>query len=148
MDGAKVIKFKELQEKLKEKNRRKYQRVLFNNVLGAYAVIEEKGLLEVKLLDISQDGVRFALSSDHGKFKKGENLAFRLYFTQHDYIPIFIKVVHRQIEKRDGIEIVQYGCQLEVNQDIKKCMNYLVKFIQHYTNVAQNDHGDRQVYFL
>lgn len=144
-----VVRIEELQNQKKDQDRRKYQRVLFNNVLNAYTVIEEKGLLQVQLLDISESGIRFQMGQDYGMFHKGEKIAFRLYFSHNDYIPLAVKIVHRQIPKQDDATLVEYGCAIiEVSAEIRACIKDLVHFITRYTEVAKDDRGDHQVYFL
>lgn len=145
-----MIRFEEIQKHKKDQERRKYQRVLFKKVLNAYAVIEEKGLLEVNLQDISESGIRFGMTPDFGKFNKGDKLAFRLYFSQNDYIPVTIQVARRQRvhDATDG-ETVEYGCKfISLNAEVKACIKDLVHFIRRYTDVAQDDRGDRQVFYL
>jgi hypothetical protein len=145
-----LVQLEEVRKSRQDEDRRSYQRVLFNNVLNAYTVIEEKGLLEVKLLDISESGIRFGMTPEYGKFKKNEKLAFRLYFSQNDYLPITIKVVRRQlVQSATESDFVEYGCKmLGVESEIRACIGDLVHFIKRYTAVAKNDHGDRQVFFL
>ena len=137
MSADKVVKFSELQKKKDERNRRQYQRVLMSNILGAFAVIDQKGLLEIDLVDISEEGIRFSMPKGYGMFRKGEKLAFRLYFSQDDYIPLIIKIAWRQADNKNGVQVVNYGCQIEADEEVKACIQSLIVFIQQYTNIAE-----------
>lgn len=139
-----VVKITELQEKKAGKDRRNAQRVLLGNLFGAFAVIDRKGLLKLQLVDLSETGLRFELEEKCGRFRKGERLAFRLYFSQFEYLPLTIKVVHTQNEQEENVSVVQYGCQFEADERVQECVRYLLEFVKRYVELAKDDTGDRQ----
>jgi len=146
MSNQKVVKFSDLQNQKQMREQRKVERVLVNNILYAFVVLPEKGLLKVDPIDLSEENIGFSLPKGYGMFKKGEELAFRLYFSQQDYIPFIVKVVRREILRIDGIDMVQYGCLLDVETEVQECLNYLVQFIKAYAHVSKDDFGDQQIF--
>ncbi len=146
MTKKKIVSISDLRAQKENKDNRKFKRVLFGNILGAFALIEQKGLLKVELVDISERGLRFKMPDYYGQFKKDENFAFRLYFSQEDYIPLEVKVVHKVVSDQEGPTEVQYGCSIQATDEVFQCLQHLVSFIQQYVAVSKQDHGDRQLH--
>ncbi len=91
VDMSKVINFEEKRRDSIEKRKRNFERVLFTEFLGSYAEIDDNGTkYGVNLVDISREGcmfqVPFAQFSNH-RFKDGEDITVRVYFTKEDFLP-------------------------------------------------------------
>ena len=141
-----VLKFKDIQNQKIARDRRKAQRVLVDNILYAFVVLPEKGLLKVDPMDLSETGIGFALPEFYGTFRVGETYAFRLYFTQEDYLPLIIQVVRRERLKDESPVKLFYGCELKVDAHVTACVRSLVTFVQSYAEVSKFDHGDKRIY--
>jgi hypothetical protein len=149
MKSQNVINIEELRDQKHTKDRRAFERVLLSNIRYAFLVIPERGLLKVGNVDISESGVGFTLPKGWGRFRKQERLAFRLYFSPDDYIPLTVKVVRSVEEKEAEAEGTQsfyrYGCEIEASEPVKACLSKLVSFVKSYVQVARQDRGDRRI---
>ena len=93
-DGQ-VIDFSAIRDAKIEEKRRKYERVLFKNILGVYCVAEGEGLKAVELIDISPEGLSFQLpvgSPNTKSIQVGTEMTIRFYFSQDTFIPVSLKV--------------------------------------------------------
>ena len=55
-----ILSFSDKREENIERKRRNFERVLFNNFLGAYSVIDQAGVVfPIEMQDISPDGMSF-----------------------------------------------------------------------------------------
>ena len=82
----KVLDFVGKRKETVEKKRRSFERLLFQNFLGAYSVIHEAdSIYPVTLVDISNDGCLFQVPWDAKRNKKIDietELTLRMYFTK------------------------------------------------------------------
>ena len=136
-----------------EKKRRNFERVLFQNFLGAYSVLDQQGTVTpVQLVDVSHTGCLFQIPWDLKKeptFRGGEELNLRIYFTNDSFIPVIVKVKHTQdFVDQDGTTYLQYGCEFDDSMPsfvaLKSFINFLYQFAEH----SSVDKGDSRVYFL
>ena len=92
----KVIDFVAKRKDNVEKKRRQFERLLFENFLGSYSVIDDQGsIYPITLVDISDTGCLFEVPwnvNNDKKFDKGMEVNFRMYFTQTSYIPVSANV--------------------------------------------------------
>jgi hypothetical protein len=143
-----VINLEEAQKQRLEEKRREYERVLFDNMLGCYSVIEKKGLKSVRMVDISKSGMKFRMLESEGTFEIGEELAFRFYFSQDTYLPAFITIKREDRVVEDGMTYVEYGANFDKNLQSYEALLNFVEFVYQYAKHAKKDNGDKQIWFL
>ena len=137
----KVIDFEEKRLGNIEKKRRKFERIMFKNILGAYAVIDEgEHLFQVSVIDISRDGLQFEtpiIKGQKGQFEKGDEISLRLYFTSNSFLTTVIDVKHRQERVEEGRSFVRYGAsfnkELSSFEALESFIDFLYKFAEHST---------------
>lgn len=136
-----------------EKKRRNFERILFQNFLGAYSVLDQQGsVTPVQLVDISHTGCLFQIPWDLKKestFQETEELNLRIYFTNDSFIPTIVKIKHiQEYIDQDGVTYLQYGCEFDDSMPsfvaLKSFINFLYQFAEH----SSVDKGDSRVYFL
>ena len=144
----KVIQLGEARKEKQEHLKREYERVLFQNILGCYTVIEKVGLKSVELFDISKSGVSFRMPVEEGKYNLGEEIDFRFYFSQKTYLPsrLTIKRVGRVTEA--GRDYWSFGCAFDREASTFPAIEKFVNFIESYSECAKEDKGEKQVWFL
>lgn len=143
-----VIDLKKAQNERNESRRHDVERVLFRHMLGCYCVIERKGLKSVQILDISQEGMRFRMLAGEGTFTVGEELAFRLYFSQETYLPAYIVIKWSKPILENGMDYVEYGAEFDKSLASHDALTKLVEFVSAYAKYFKKDDGDKQVWFL
>jgi hypothetical protein len=145
----KVIDFEEKRLGNIEKKRRKFERIMFKNILGAYAVIDEgEDLFQVNILDISRDGLQFEtpiIKGQKGQFEQGDEISLRLYFTSNSFLTTVIEIKHGQERIEEGRSFVRYGAafnkKLSSFEALESFIDFLYKFAEHSTV----DHGSHKV---
>lgn len=148
-----VLDFTEKRKENIEKKRRQFERVLFNNFLGAYTVVDQGGsIYPVSLVDISRDGCLFQVPwniEKDTKFEKDHELTMRIYFTKESFIPVVMNIKYsREFVDEDGLVYMQYGSEFDSSmpsfQAIESFIDFMYKFAEH----SSQDKGSRKVYFL
>ena len=89
-ENASVLDISVKRQEILQDERRKVRRTILNEFIGAFIVIPQKGLCEVTMYDISEDGLSFDMEYEKGCLKDGEEVAMRIYMNQHTYFPLII----------------------------------------------------------
>lgn len=151
---SKVIDFKTEREERVENKRRDFERVLFENFLGAYSVIDDAGsIYPIQLVDISRSGCLFQVPWDvkNGKqFPSGSEIRMRMYFTQTSYIPVVCKIKYgSEFVDESGQSFMRYGSEFDTEIQSFECLNAFIDFLFKFAETSVEDKGDsRKVYFL
>lgn len=153
MSHGKVISFQDKRSENIEKKRRSFERVLFQNFLGAYTVIDDDGTVyPVTLVDISHDGCLFQIpwnAKTDKPLSEGTEIKMRMYFTKHSYIPVIVNV-KRGSEYRadDGQTYMNYGCEFDQSMPTFNAMKEFINFMYSFAEHSVVDRGDARSYFL
>src|SRR6187200_1568751 len=95
-DEKKVVDFNEKRKQSIEQKRRSFERVVFQEFLGVYSVVDDQGTgYPIKLVDISGDGCQFQMPFSlkaKNQFKAGTEVTLKLYFTKGSYLPCVVTV--------------------------------------------------------
>ena len=150
---SKVLDFKKKREESIEQKRRNFERVLFNNLLGAYSVVDQDGMLyPIDLVDVSHDGCLFQLPWDVKSDKKLPNdhdLTLRMYFTKESYIPIVVTVKNaREYMDKNGHTYMQYGCIFDKSFPSFEAFSHFIAFTYKFAEHSAVDHGDAKVFTI
>jgi hypothetical protein len=136
---GKVVQFSEVRKEKQENLKREYERVLFNQILGAYTVVEKLGLKPVEMRDISRSGCSFRTPFEEGSFAVGEELEFRFYFSNTTFLPIKIKI-KRVIPSIEGqAKYYEHGCSFDQEMSTFPAIEKFVDFINAYAQSAKED---------
>lgn len=150
MDGR-VINFSKVREAKIEEKRRKYERVLFKHILGAYCVAEGQGLKAVELVDVSAEGLSFQLPVDSKNLDAataGVALTFRLYFSQDTFIPVVAKIANSRQCIENGQRYVRFGCEVDKTTQSYETYKLFVTFLAKYAETSHVDTGDLKFFFF
>lgn len=149
---TKVINFKEKRDKVVEEKRRSFERVVFDNMVGAYSVIDDDGsIYPIRLVDISKTGCLFQVPLSHAdkKFGDGHELMLRMYFTKKSYIPVCVKIKYDYEHREDdGSEFLRYGCEFDTSIESFKALEKFIQFLYLYSDFSHIDKGDNKIFFL
>lgn len=153
MNETKILNLQEKRQENVEKKRRSFERVVFQDFLGCYGVIDEHGTTyPVKLVDVSADGCMFQVPHTEGakkKFKSDEDITLRVYFTKSSYIPVVVSVKHGQeyIDEKGDV-YMRYGGEFDKTLSSFKAFETFIQFIYQYAEFSCNDRAQHKVYFL
>ncbi|RLA63488.1 MAG: hypothetical protein DRQ88_11310 [Epsilonproteobacteria bacterium] len=150
---VKIFDFQKKREEVIEEKRQGLERIMFKNVLGAYAVIEENGdIYPITLNDISQDGVSFEVPYNEKveeKFSDGAEIKLRMYFSKHSFIPIIIKIRHStEILGFNRAKFIRYGCEFDKSLTSFKAMQSFIDFLYQFAEFSTHDHGENKAFFI
>jgi len=151
--SGKVLSFNQKKKENTEIKRRDFERVIFENLLGANIVLEEKGAIyPISIVDISHKGCLFQVpwNMKKGKqFKEDDEILVRFYFTKGSYILAQIKVKYgKEFLDENGNTFMHYGAEFDESlpsfEALKSFIDFMYKFAKH----SSIDKGDQKVYFL
>ncbi len=150
--GKKVLDFVKKREQVVEKKRRDFERLMFDNFLGAYSVIDRNGAIyPIKLVDISRTGCLFQIQLNNENdniFKKGMSFTFRMYFTQKEFIPTLVTIRNsRKVVEQDGTAYLHCGAEFDTSTSSFEALESFVQFLYSFAEHSVEDHGDAKVYF-
>ncbi|MDD0851514.1 PilZ domain-containing protein [Halobacteriovorax sp. GB3] len=148
-----VLNFQKKREETIEKKRRSFERLLFQNFLGAYTVIDaHETVYPVELIDISQDGCLFQIPWNFNKDKKFNDdfeIKMRMYFTKHSYIPVIVNIRYgKEFVDSDGQTYMHYGCEFDKSLPSFDAMRNFINFMYSFAEHSAIDKGDVKTYFL
>ena len=151
-DEKNLLDFGEKRKENIEKKRRNFERVFFNNFLGAYTLIDQAGVISpVDFIDISHDGLSFKIPSEKASshFRKGEEVNLRIYFTRDSYIPVVTNVVWTRNEKgEDGQMYHEYGARFDKTIPTFRAIENFIDFVYSFAEHSSEDKGDSKVFYL
>ncbi|MEE2743733.1 MAG: PilZ domain-containing protein [Bdellovibrionota bacterium] len=146
---SKVINFEEKRSGNIEKKRRKFERIMFKNILGAYAVVNEsEDLFQVSLIDISRDGIQLEtpiVKGQKGHFEKGEEVNLRIYFTSNSFLPILIEIKYGQERIEEGRSFMRYGASFDKELSSFKALESFIDFLYKFAEHSLVDEGGHKV---
>ena len=152
MSDFKVLDFNKKKADTIEQKRRAFNRIVFQNFLGAYSVIDDNGsIYPVTLVDIAGDGCSFQVPWNPLRDKKLEQdfeVVMRMYFTDASYIPVILSVRHaKEVIAQDGTTHIQYGCEFDKSVGSFEAMQSFIDFLYKFAEHSAIDKGDTKVYF-
>ncbi len=149
---TKIFDFVKKRSENVEQKRRAFERLVFQNFLGAYTVIEDGGAIyPIALVDISNTGCLFQVPWTMGKDKKipkNTEILMRMYFTKGSYIPVLVSVKHgKEVVMQDGTTYMQYGCEFDKSVSSFEAMQSFIDFMYKFAKHSAVDKGDTKVFF-
>ena len=150
--SEKVLDFVGKRKENIENKRRNFERLLFQNFLGAYTVIKQDDVIyPVKMVDISQDGCLFQVpwdpKRDH-KIDRDTELTMRIYFTDSSYIPLILEVKYgNEYVDEHGQTYMQYGCEFDKSLPSFDAMASFIEFMYQFAEHSALDRGDIKTFF-
>jgi len=152
-DNNKVIDFGARRKENIEQKRRSFERVVFQEFLGVYTVVDDQGSsFPIKLIDISNDGCQlqlpFSLKAKN-QFKAGTEVTLKLFFTKGSYLPAVV-TVRRASEYIDqnGDAWLRLGTEFDTEIPSYQALLHFIQFIYQYAEFSCLDKGESKVYFL
>ncbi len=148
-----VIKFRNKKTQVVEQKKREFGRVLFDELLGVYSVINDnEAIFQVKIVDISKTGVLIQVPLDpkaKQKFRPTSVHSMRFYFTKNTYIQVSAEVKHQsEIKGEHDKHYLRFGMEFDQSQENYKVLGAFVEFIYQFAEHSSLDKGDQRVYFL
>lgn len=143
VDAALVVDMTKRRNEILSDERRNVKRTILTEFIGAFVVIPNVGLRKVALYDISENGISFDLNEEVGKFKKGEEIAMRVYLNQKTFFPFTVSLKNTQY--LDDEAVTRHGGEFlkgDLNED---ALFHFVKFIETVSASLMTDHGDVMV---
>lgn len=152
-DEKKVFDFNEKRKKSIEQKRRTFERVVFQEFLGVYSVVDDQGSgFPIKLVDISSEGCQFQLPFSlkaKNQFKAGTEVTLKLYFTKGSYLPAVVTVRHAtEYVDKDGDAWLRLGGEFDTAIPSYKALSSFIDFIYQYAEFSCLDKGEAKVFFL
>lgn len=123
--------------------RRQVKRTILTEFIGAYAVIPEKGLIEINLYDISVGGIGIDVKYDLGQFTEGEEVAMRLYMTRTAYLPFIVKIKNVREISEEGV--YRHGAEFLADTINLEAIGHFVNFMESVAISLRSDKGDNVI---
>lgn len=148
----KVLNFIEKRKETIEKKRRNFERLMFQNVLGCYSVIDNNGtVLPVNLVDISHTGCLFQVPwnvKSDSKMESDTELTLRMYFTKKSFVPAIVTIKYgKEFLDKDGQTYMQYGCEFDTSISSFEALSSFIDFLYKFAEHSAIDHGESKVFF-
>ena len=152
-DDKKVVDFNEKRKQSIEQKRRTFERVVFQEFLGVYTVIDDQGSsYPIKLVDISGEGCQFQVPFSlkaKNQFKSGTETTLKFFFTKGSYIPAVVTVRHAtEYIDKNGDAWLRLGGEFDTSLPSFKALSTFIDFIYQYAEFSCLDKGESKVYFL
>ncbi|MGE4232488.1 MAG: PilZ domain-containing protein [Bacteriovoracia bacterium] len=146
-----IINFVKIREEKVEERRRRYERVFFKHILGAYAVAEGEGLKAIELVDLSLEGLSFQVPQDSKNaayVEVGKTYMLRLYFSEDSFIPVQVKIQNKRSCIENGNQFIRFGCLVDQELHSYETYKYFVQFLGSYAENSHQDKGDLKIFFF
>jgi hypothetical protein len=152
-DDNNVLNFVEKRKESIEKKRRSFERVMFQNILGVYTVIDSGGTVyPVSLVDISYDGCLLQTpwnDKQDTPFEKDKEITLRFYFTKSSFVPAIVKIKHtKEHQAEDGRNYMRYGSVFDKSISSFEALKCFIDFVYKFAEFSTTDHGENKVFFL
>jgi len=147
---VKVVDFNQVRTQKMDEKRRKTERIIFQNLLGVYCVVDNSQMKQLQLVDVSEDGIAFLVPfnvKNPWPSETGE-MPIRLYFTQDTYLPIQVQIVNSKPFIDAGIRYVRYGCAVDTTLQSYETYLQFVRFLKSFSEQAHKDEGKDTVFYL
>lgn len=152
-NDKKVFDFNEKRKQTIEQKRRTFERVVFQEFLGVYSVIDDQGSgFPIKLLDISNEGCQFQVPFNlkaKNQFKSGTEVTLKIFFTKGSYLPAIVTVRHAsEYIDKNGDAWLRLGGGFNTEIPSFKALSSFIDFIYQYAEFSCIDKGESKVFFL
>lgn len=152
-EPKKVLDFQTKRLENIEKKRRTFERMLFQNFLGAYTVIDqEHTVFPVELVDVSHEGCLFQVPWNvkrDKKFVEGSEIKMRMYFTKNSYIPVIVNIRYgKEYVDQNGDTFMHYGCEFDQTMPSFQAMHNFIDFMYSFAEHSALDKGDARAFFI
>jgi hypothetical protein len=149
----KVVDFNQKRRESIEQKRRTFERVVFQEFLGVYTVLDDKGSsFPIKLIDISKEGCQFQVpfsEKARHQFKSGIEVTLKLFFTKGSYLPAVVTIRHTSVYvDKDGQEWLRLGGEFDTSLPSFTALSHFISFIYEYAEFSCLDRGESKVFFL
>ncbi len=136
-----------------EQKRRSFERILFQNFLGAYTVLDNHGTVyPVTLVDISREGCLFQIPigpKGESPYDKDTELTLRMYFTKQTFIPVVVRIKYgNEVLGTDGHHYMAYGCEFDTSLPSFAALQSFIDFLYSYSEHSAHDRGDARAFFI
>ena len=106
---------------------------------------------KVQLVDISREGCLFQIPYDPSRqeaFEEGQEINFRMYFTEASYVPVICKVRRfQEYLDSDGLLFARYGCEFDKSTSTFEAVASFIEFLYKFAEHSSIDRGDQRVFF-
>ncbi|MBF0207177.1 MAG: PilZ domain-containing protein [Oligoflexia bacterium] len=150
-----VINFVKKRNESIEQRRREFERVMFQNFLGVYSVLDDdkEQTVAIELVDISDNGCLFQIPCHNPKnsasiqhLRKKSSVDLRIYFTEKSYLLIAVSVRYcKEFVDMEGITYFRFGCEFDKSSSSFEALESFIKFIYKFAEHASTDRGDGKV---
>lgn len=152
-DDKKVVDFNAKRKKNIEQKKRNFERVVFDEFLGVYSVVDDQGSsYPIKLIDVSKDGCQFQIPFSlkaKNQFKSGTEVHLKFFFTKGSYLPALVTVRHAaEYVDKDGNAWLRLGGDFDTALPSFKALSSFISFIYEYAEFSCLDKGESKVFFL
>lgn len=149
----KVLDFEEKRKQNIEEKRQGFERLMFQNILGAYTVIDKAGTVyPIKLIDISHDGCMFQVPwnpRNDDKFENDTEIKLKFYFSEKSFVPAIVKIRYAmETIEGDGQTSIRYGCEFDKSLKSFEALKSFIEFLYKFAELSTIDHSENRSFFL
>ena len=154
MDDNSVVNLNERRNEMVEKRRREFERIVFDNFLGVYTLLDETHqLIPIKMVNISESGCMFQIPTDSkflAKFKRDHQLDIRFYFTKEFYLLVNVRIKYsKEFSDMDQVNYRRFGCEFDKKSKSFDAFALFINFMQKFAEQAISDknEGNKVLHF-
>ena len=140
-----IINLNQRREILIQKERRTVKRTILAGFIGACVVVPKKGLVNVKIYDLSPEGMAFDMDASHGSFKSGEKIALRIYMNHDTYFPFCVQTQNSRLILEHKQKVHRHGVCFVKDAVSDTALSLFVSFIENICPCLIKDKGDMMV---
>lgn len=124
-------------------DRRQVKRVVLNEFISAHVYVDGRGLMKIKLKDITDGGLAFDIDERQGQFTRGETLEVRFYLNHATYFKFNVQVAHATNVEDEGVH--RHGTAFIGDSINNVALHHFTQFLQTISASLRTDSGDRIV---
>lgn len=150
-NDSRIIQFNQFRQSKIEDRRRKYERVLFRNMISVYWAPEAEELRAVDVVDVSEQGLSFQIPTQYkyvDQFKVESECVFRFYFSQDSYMSICVYIINKKDCIENGQHWIRFGCKIDQSAQSYRAYQSFVHFLAKYAEVCSQDSGHKKISYF
>ncbi len=145
-----IVNFDEARAQKLEEKRKSTERLFFKNLISAYSVVDERALVPIEFLELSETHCTFQVPYDPSFpiASLGGPLPIRIYFSQSTYLELqtLVKSERQMIER--GQRLIRFTCEIDRTSRSYETFIKFVHFLKSYSENLHKDLGDTTAFYL
>jgi hypothetical protein len=143
-DNDEIINLDQFRNRKQEEKKRKTERIFFDHLVGVYAVVNPGKMVQVDLVDVSEEGLGIQVPYQSDKIwpTQTNDIAIRLYFSAENFMEIRVDIKNTRPTIEGGSRYLRYGCAVQQGHRAFSAWSGFVSFLKAFAEVSEKDGGN------